>query len=377
MDVVAEQSFFSLRASGDVGLTISQMIFSGSYVVGLQASKAYTALSEKTTAQTKEQIIMQVTKAYYAVLINKERTKLFTSNIARVDSLLKSTKAMNANGFAESIDVDRTQVTYNNLVTQRDNFINTEELSKALLKFQMNYPLDKPIDVLGDIEDVKVESDVEAYKQDWDYKARPDYKVLVANQRLQQLNIKNQYFSALPYLAASANYGYYTQSSNVAGLFKTKTDLSKIPAEQLNGMGADKWYSYTTYSVTASIPLFTGFQRQYRVQQEKLKMVKIDNNFKNLRQSIDLEISQGTTNFQNSLRSLVSQKDNMDLAGKVAKVTKIKYEQGVGSNLEVVDAENSLRQAQTNYYSALFDAMVAKVDLDKAYGKILPANQTN
>ena len=76
--------------------------------------------------------------------------------------------------------------------------------------------------------------------------------------------------------------------------------------------------------------------------------------------------------FENALKSLASQKENQELASNIARITKIKYEQGVGSNLEVVDAENSLRTAQTNYYSALFDAMVAKVDLDKAYGKLLP-----
>ena len=82
--------------------------------------------------------------------------------------------------------------------------------------------------------------------------------------------------------------------------------------------------------------------------------------------------------FENAILNLTAQKENQDLAGNVARVTKIKYEQGVGSSLEVTDAENSLRVAQTNYYSALFDAMIAKVDLDKAYGKLLPSTyETN
>ena len=106
-DVLAAQSPFQLKSSGDAGLTINQIIFNGSYVVGLQASKAYKDLAIKSSAQTKEQIIQQVTKAYYAVLINKERSELFTSNIARVDTLLRNTRALFQNGFAESIDADR------------------------------------------------------------------------------------------------------------------------------------------------------------------------------------------------------------------------------------------------------------------------------
>jgi outer membrane protein TolC len=99
--------------------------------------------------------------------------------------------------------------------------------------------------------------------------------------------------------------------------------------------------------------------------------MKIENSFTVMKQSIDLEIKQATTNFLNAIESLESQRENNTLAENVARITKIKYEQGVGSNLEVVDAESSLREAQINYYSALYDAIVAKIDLDKAYGKLI------
>ncbi|MEQ8530981.1 MAG: TolC family protein, partial [Imperialibacter sp.] len=109
----------------------------------------------------------------------------------------------------------------------------------------------------------------------------------------------------------------------------------------------------------------------YKVQQEKLTLQKLDNGFKSLENLIDLEIQQSYLNFDNAQKSLASQEENMELAESIARVTKIKYEQGVGSNLEVIDAENSLRNAQTNYYSALYDAIVAKVDLDKAKGLLI------
>jgi outer membrane protein TolC len=109
------------------------------------------------------------------------------------------------------------------------------------------------------------------------------------------------------------------------------------------------------------------------VQQAKYELLKIENQFASLKQSIDLSIQQNSITYENSLESLKSQDQNMDLAEKVARVTKIKYEQGVGSNIEVVTAESSLRQAQVNYYNALYDALIAKVDLDKAFSKIDPA----
>lgn len=370
-DVVAAQNFFQLKSSGDAGVSINQLIFNGSYLVGLQASNAYKDLAYKNANQTREQIVQQVTKAYYTVIINKERTELFSSNIARVDTLLRNTRELNKSGFAESIDVDRIQVTLNNLMAERDKFSNLNELGIALLKFQMNYPMDQPIEVAGKIQDVQIDPSYSA-PEGFDYKNRPDYKVMEANHKLQSLNVRNQYASALPSLSGFANLGYASQSPNVKGLFKTNSGI-----KDEGGIGPDKWYGYSLFGVSLNVPIFSGLQRTYRLQQEKLKLLQIENGFKKLKSGINLEIQQATISYSNAMKSLDAQKQNMELAGKVAHVTKIKYEQGVGSNLEVVDAENSLRTAQTNYYNALFDAMVAKIDLDKAYGKLLPAQSKN
>jgi len=374
--VIAAPNFFQLKNSADIGITINQLLFNGSYLVGLKASSTYKELSAKAANQTREQIVMQVTKAYYAVLINKERASLFTSNIARVDTLLRNTKALNTNGLAEEIDVDRIQVTYNNLLAERDKFLNLNDLGMELLKFQMNYPMDQPIDVAGNIEDVKVEATITTYKEGFDYSQRPDFQVLQVNRRAQELVIKNQYAGALPVLGAVANLGYFTQSPDIAGLFSTNSDFSNASDAVKANFGTDKYYGYSLFGVNLSMNIFTGFQRHYRIQQEKLNLAKIDNNFRGLKNVIDLEVKQASVNFDNAIKSLTAQTANMELAGKVARVTKIKYQQGVGSNLEVVDAENSLRTAQTNYYSALFDAMVAKTDLEKAFGRLVPSSSS-
>jgi len=366
-DVIAARNFFQLQSSGGASVTANQLLFNGSYLVGLQASSVYKDLAVKAGEQTKEQIIQQVMKAYYGVLINKERINLFANNIARVDTLLRNAKALNQNGFAEAIDVDRIQVTLNNLLTERDKFLNLSGLGIELLKFQMNYPMDQSLEVAGSINEVQIDTNLDQYKENWDYKERPDYQVLETNRRLQALNVKNQYAAFMPALNAFATLGYATQSPQIGGLFKTNSKIAD------NGsLGPDKWYDYSQIGVSLSVPIFSGFQRHHKLQQEKIALQKVDNGFKALKSGIDLEIKQASLMFQNAIATLETQRANMDLAGKVARVTKIKYEQGVGSNIEVIDAENSLRQAQTNYYGAMFDAMVAKIDLDKAYGKLLP-----
>lgn len=367
-DVVAGQNFFQLQNSLNTSITANQMIFNGSYIVGLQASKTYQDLARKSTAQTKEQTIVQVVKAFYAVLINRERLNLFESNIARVDSLIKNTTALNANGFAESIDVDRVQVSLNNLETEKSKFLKLQELNLDLLKFQMNYPIDQPIDIVGNISDINIASVTpDSYLTDWEITSRPDYQVLEVNQKLQRLNIKNKYFSALPSINANGTYGYSKQAVSFGDLFSRGPQFAEVM-----GTGPNKLYPYSQFGFTVSVPIFSGLQHSYQLQQEKLKLRKIDNSFVQLKSSINLEIKQASTTFENSVQSLNYQQKNMALADKVARITKIKYQQGIGSNIEVIDAESSLKEAQINYYNALYDAAVAKTDLDKAFGKILP-----
>ncbi|MFD0998424.1 TolC family protein [Ohtaekwangia kribbensis] len=371
-DVVASPNFFQLPSSGNASITINQLLFSSTYLVGLKAAGTYKELAYKTEQQTQIQVVENVTKAYYAVLVNNERINLFDNNIARVDSLLRSTTAMNKNGFAEEIDVDRIKVTLNNLKSERLKFINLQNLSLTLLKFQMNYPMDQPLAVEGTLDNFQVSENIAAeYEQGFDPQNRIEYKVLSTQRELQKLDIKNKYSNSLPSLSGFANLGYTTQSPNVSGLFKTNTEM-----EETSQIGPDKWYSFSSFGVSLKIPLFSGLQRNYQVQQAKLSLLKIENSFTSLRQSIDLSIQQNTVTYQNSIETLKSQRENMELAEKVARVTKIKYEQGVGSNIEVTDAESSLREAQVNYYNALYDAIIAKVDLDKAYAKIDPSQYT-
>lgn len=369
-DVIAAPNFFQLPSNGNASISVNQILFNGSYLVGLRAANAYRELSKRSARQTKEEVIEQVSKAYYTVLINQDRLTLLDNNISRVDSLLKTTEAMYKNGFAESIDVDRVRVTLNNLVTERDKFNNLQELSLQLLKFQMNYPMARPLAVEGDIASLQVDETVlQEYALNWDYTARSDYQLLEANRDLQQLDVRNKIAAGLPSLVAFATAGYSTQSPNIGGLFVTNTNL-----EESDLIGPDKWYDYSFFGVSLNVPIFSGLQRSYRVQQAKLNLMKIENSFSSLKQAIDLEVKQAATSYLNAIKTLESQRENSELAERVARVTKIKFEQGVGSNLEVIDAESALKEAQTNYYNALYDALLAKIDLDKAYGKLAPVD---
>ena len=364
-DVVSAQNFFQLKSGADAGLSVSQLIFNGSYFVGLQASQALKDLTVRTTEQRLTEVIEQVTKGYYLVVVNRERINLFDNNLTRLETLLRNTTELQKQGFAESIDVDRLRVALNNLRTERDKVSGLFSLSTELLKFQMNWPMDQPLEIVGDIKTLDPSVDLNSYAAGFDHQNRPEMKVLEVNRRLQELNIRNNYAQAIPSLVAIGNFGYSTQSPNVSGLFITNTTLKD------NGsVGPDKWYPYSFVGVSLSVPLFSGLQRTYRIQQEKNNLLKIENGIRQARSGIDLEVRQAIITYQNALRTMESQRENMKLAENISRVSSIKYEQGVGSNLEVIDAETGLKESQVNYYNALFDALVARVSLDKAYGKL-------
>src|SRR5688572_19924965 len=269
-DIMAMPQFFQLPSSGTATLTINQLIFNSSYLVGLKAASTYKELAYRNTEASEINVIRNVALAYYAVLSSNELIDRFESNIARNDSLLRSTRAMNQNGFSEEIDVDRIQVNLNNLRTERLKYINTKNLYIHLLKFQMNYPMDQPIEVTGQLSDLKVSENIlNEYQEGWDYKNRIEYRQLETQLRLQELNVKSKMSNSLPSLSAFANLGYSTQSPNVSGIFKTESNV-----ETTNTYGPDKWYSFSTFGLSLKVPIFSGLQRNYQMQQEKLALMK-------------------------------------------------------------------------------------------------------
>jgi len=366
-DVVSAQNFFQLKSSGNAGISVSQLLFNGSYIVGLQASNAYKELSVLNTERQQAELVDQVTRSYYLVIINRERMKLFDRNLERLDTLLRNTTALNEKGFVEAIDVDRLRVAKNNLITEREKFSNLVRLSVELLKFQINYPMDQELKVIGDLLGMDVSVNLDSYASGFSYQDRPDVRVLEGNRRLQQLSLRNSYAASLPSLVAVGSTGRSTQSPNIGGLFRTNTQVAD------NGrFGPDAWYPYTFVGVTMNVPIFSGLQRTYRIQQDKITLNKVENALRQVKSGVDLEVRQSILTYQNTSRSLEAQRMNVSLAENISRVARVKYEQGVGSSLEVMDAETALREAQVNYQSSLYEVLLAKLSLDKAYGKLIP-----
>jgi outer membrane protein len=350
-DVVASPNLFQLRSSGDANATISQLLFDGSYIVGLQAAGTYKLLAEKGIQMSKIQTVDNVTKAYYMVLINQERLKLLDANVSRLDTMLKQTRSLYQAGFVEKIDADRLEVSYNNLNTEKQKFENLLGLSMVILHFQMGLPLDSAMVLTDKLSDLQLEVP-EVTAANFDFNSRIEFSLMETQKRIQYFEKKNVYAGYFPRLAAFATGGYTRQDKNVGNIF------------------GNQWFSYSMIGLNLSLPIFDGLNKHYKAQQAKINIVKTDNNIAALKNSIGLQIMQSQISLKNGIQSLASQKRNMELADEILRVTKIKYQAGVGSNIEVINAEASFKEAQTNYFAALFDAMVAKIDFLKATGTL-------
>jgi outer membrane protein len=344
---------FGTQYQSTAGLDASQLLFNGEYFLGLKASKVFVELSQRSTQRTKVEVIAAVSKAYYTVLISNERMKLMEANIVRLKKTMDDTKALFENGFVEKLDYDRLTVAYNNLLVEKEKVDRLLILGTYYLKYQMGMDINSQLTLTDKIEDVKFDASANVSAQKFDYEKRVEYNLFESQLKLAKLDLKRQRVSYLPSAFA---YGSLTGSeqSNEFDVFDTQKP----------------WYPMALIGAKFTMPIFTGMARNARNQQAKLSLMKAENNMEFIKQSIDLELASSITTLQNASSSLEIQKKNIATAEEVFKVTKIKYEQGIGSNLELITAETSLKESQTNYFSALFDAIISKIDFDKANGNL-------
>ena len=345
---------FGVQYNATAGVSATQLIFNSNYIVGLQASKELINLSQKNILRSKVETAQNVSKAYYGALVNKERLKLLDLNIERVKTLKDNATALNQNGFVEKIDVDRLEVSYNNLVTEKEKTTRLLELSETVLKFQMGYELSQPITLTDNLEKAVNADEMQtlALTDKPDVSKRPEFMILQSQQKLNEFDLKRYRLNYLPTLSA---YGTYA-----AQFQKNTLDFSQ-----------KNWYPFAVIGATLNMGIFDGLQTNWRIQQAKINLLKTQNTSNQLKQSIEMETQSTAVIYKNALLSLQTQKKNIELARNIFDVVKKKYEQGIGSSLEVNTAENDLRQAETNYYNTLYDVIVSKIDYQKATGTLV------
>ena len=199
---------FGTKYQASAGASGSLLVFSADYLIALKGTKELLSLMNINVLRGKTEIISQVSKAYYSVLVNKERINLIDANIVKLNKLLNDTKAFNKQGFVEQIDVDRLEVSYNNLTTEKQKIERLISLSVNLLKFQMGYVGAENL-VLTDSLVLTDNSEISTSKID--PTKRSEYQLLEVQQKLNKLNVKRLQFGYLPTLVAYGSFNYSGQ----------------------------------------------------------------------------------------------------------------------------------------------------------------------
>jgi outer membrane protein len=341
---------FGTKYNAAFGFDLSQLLFDGQVFVGLMARKASIEFAQKGVEVTQDMIKANVYKIYYQLVVGKQQISSIDANISRFEKLLHDVNEIYKNGFAEKLDVDKIEVQLTNLKTEKLKAENQLEAGYAGLKFLMNMPQGNSLVLTDTLSESELKQNI--LDSAYDYKNRKDYQLLSVTSKLQGYNVKRYQLSKIPTVSSFLNYNQNAQR------------------QQFDFFSVGDWYLTSIVGLKISVPLFDGGARNARISKARLDLQKTRNNIDQLKSSIDRDVQQARLSMRTALATIDAQKKNLALAESVYNTTKLKYEQGLGSNQEIYNAQAELKVAQNNYYGALYDAINAKIDYLRAVGRL-------
>ena len=342
---------FGTKFNANYGANFQQLLFDGQVFVALQARATSLEMQRKNAAVTEEVIKANIYKIYYQLSASKTQLNILDANLERLNKLAQDAQIMYKNGFAEKLDVDKVNVQLNNLQTEKLKATNAVAIGFMGLKMLMGMPVKDSLELTEIINEQSLNNDV-LVENNFQYGQRKDFQYLSTIRKLTDYNVQRYQLSYLPTVSMSGAYSKNAQRS--------KFDFFE----------GGNWFTTSLISLNVNLPLFNGFARDARVKRTKIELKQIENQIDALKNNIDNEITQAKLNYMSSVATVQFQKKNMQLAENVYQQTKKKFEAGTGSNTEISAAQTDLVSAQNNFMNALYTALIAKVDLLKATGKL-------
>lgn len=342
---------FGTKFSASAGISLSQILFDGQVFVGLMARDAAIKLYEKTAEVTEEGIKANIYKIYYQLSVSKTQIELLDANIALVEKNLRDTRIIYENGFREKLDVDKETVRLSNLQTEKQKLLNQISNGYYALKMLIGMPIADELVLTDKVTEQQVKEGVlEAIN--YKYDDRKEFQQAQISKQLLEYNVRRYKLSQIPTVSLTAMYAKNAQRNN------------------WNFFGKGDWFSVSNINLNIAIPIFNGFFTRSKIEEAKIEVDKVNNQMESIKLWIDNDVEAARNNYRNAIATMDFQKKNMELAEKIYQQTKKKYEVGTGSQIEIVAAQTEMKSAQTNYVTALYDAIIAKVDFLKATGKL-------
>ncbi|GGB13273.1 TolC family protein [Puia dinghuensis] len=341
---------FGTQYNSTAGITLKQILFDGQVFVGLQARQTSLDFYRKKQEVTEQLVRANIYKIYYQLLIGKWQIDQIDANIANQQTLLHNSTEMFKNGFAEQLDVDKATVQLTNLESERVQVDYNIANGYLGLKVLMGMPVRDSLRLTDTLTYAMVRD--ATLGDNYKYSDRRDFQLLQLNRQLNEFDIKRYRKMYIPTVSLTGNY---SQNQYV-----NKFDIGQ----------KNSWFPSSYLGLNISVPIFDGFYKAANIQQARLRLEQTQNNMDSLKNRIDNDVKETQLRFSAALATLDFQKKNLDLSEKVYAQTRKKYEQGLGSNLEVTQAFADERTAQANYFNALYNAIAARVDYLNAIGKL-------
>lgn len=338
---------FGTQYTYGMSANLTQKLFDPSLYTGLKAAKAGQGFYELSTFKNKEDLIYNVVNVYMQIEMTGKQMELIEGNIGRMIKLVEITDAQYKEGIIKKVDVDQLRVNSTNLRTQLSTSNNTYMQLMNNLKILMNEDVYRPLAITNEVGAKPIPVSEQLFLKDNTDLALINYQIL-----LQGLNTDNIKAGYLPSLSAFANYGKQWQSNY---LFKS---------------GAASGFASGALGLTLNVPIFDGFAKRNKIAQSDLQVKQLKINAEFLTRKITNDFVNAKNNLNQNKDVLSAQAENMKLAEELYNVAKLSYTEGISPLSELINAENGLKEAQTQYLTALLQMNLAELDLMKSSGQL-------
>lgn len=340
---------FGTKHNMTANATLSQLIFDGSYLVGLQSAKVYLQISENAKEKTDLEIREIVTNAYGNVLLANESVKVLEENKKSLDQTLFETEETYKNGLIEEENVEQLQITLSQINSSLSNAKRRSEIALNMLKLVLGIDIEKNLTLKDNLDNLaKQNIDLNAMSSEFNVQENIDYKIGQNTLESNRLLVKLEKSKALPSLAANVNFGYNTFAN----------DFTVFNSNQ-------KWFNYSNLGVALNIPIFSSLGRSARTQQAKIAYEQSKTQLKETEQKLLLEYQTAKNNYEYSVELYNVSKENLSLAERIEHKQNIKFKEGISSSFEYTEAQRQLYSAQQDYLQSMIDVINKKTALDK------------
>ena len=332
------------------GFAATQNIFDRDVLLASRSAADVRKQIKQTTTSDKIDVVVQVSKAFYDVLLAQEQITLLNEDITRLSRSLKDAYAQYKDGIVDKIDFKQATISLNNSKAEKKSY---EELLKAklvYLKQEMGYTGNDELQLVYDSTQMEKEAWVDT-SQDVNFNNRIEYQILMTERRLLEYNLKYNKWSYYPSVSAFGSYNFNYLGNQFSSLYSQN-------------------YPYSYAGIQLAFPIFQGSKRIQNIKIADLQVKRTDWDIENLKTNINTQYAEAMAAYKSNLNDYTVLKENVELAKDVYNTIQLQYRSGVKAYLDVIIAETSLRSAQTNYINALYQVLSSKLDVQKALGTI-------